>query len=455
MFLPCGRWLAIVALVLSACSVPRTAMASPLNIVIVYADDLGYGDLGCYGHPTIRTPALDRMAAEGARFTQFYSAAPVCTPSRAALLTGRYPLRSGMAGVKERVLFPHSERGLPGDEQTLGELLQAAGYRTACIGKWHLGHKPADLPKHHGFEHYFGIPYSNDMGLGSAAAKPKGWPPLPLIRDLETIETEPDQGPLTERYTQESLAFIDAAAAAKRPFLLYLAHTMPHVPLAASDKFAGRSPRGLYGDVVETIDWSTGQIIARLRELGLHENTLVFFSSDNGPWLSQGLKGGTAGLLRGGKGSTWEGGMRVPGIFWWPGRIAPGRTELAMATTMDVFTTCLKAAGVGLTDDRPIDGVDLGPVLFGDGKSARDEFFYYRGPDLFAARWGAWKLHYLTQAGYGQAKPEVHDPPLLFQLDEDPSESRNIAAEHPEVVAEINRRVEAHRAQLQAPEPVY
>ena len=409
------------------------------NIVLILADDLGYGDLGCYGHPTISTPRLDRMAAEGLRFTQFYSAAEVCTPSRAALMTGRLPVRSGMASSKRRVLFPNSSGGLPADEVTLAEALHSQGYRTCCVGKWHLGHLPQYLPTRHGFDRYFGLPYSNDMK------------PLPLMRNEETLEMSPDQGQLTERYTEEAIDFIRDCRQGEgkdKPFFVYLPHTMPHVPLFASSKFAERSARGLYGDVVETIDYSTGAILDALRELKIDQQTLVIFSSDNGPWLTKKQNGGCAGLLRDGKGSTWEGGMRVPAIFWWPGVIAPAVTQ-ELGSTLDVLSTCLSLAGAPLPGDRTLDGYDLSPVLLGRSESPRKTMFYYRGSELFAARKGAWKIHLKTQSGYGQPKPESHDPPLLFHLPSDPGENYNLAGKNPDVVAELLAEIESHRGAIQ------
>ncbi|MCH8963141.1 MAG: LLM class flavin-dependent oxidoreductase, partial [Bacteroidetes bacterium] len=324
----------LISLLLPGCtSPPASSRGDRPNVVILFADDLGYGDLGVYGHPTIRTPNLDRMAAEGMKFTQFYVGASVCTPSRAALLTGRLPIRSGMVNDRFRVIFPPSEGGLPADEITLAEALKTAGYTTACFGKWHLGHQPEHLPPNQGFDHYFGVPYSNDM---SAVIYPhleeRGYTPLPLVRGTETIEEEPDQRLLTRRYTEEAIQFIRDNK--DRPFFLYLPHTFPHVPLFASDAFEGKSPRGLYGDVVEELDWSTGQILATLRDLGLAENTFVFFTSDNGPWLTEKLEGGSAGLLKDGKGTTWEGGMRVPCVMRWPKRIKAGQTCRQVVSTI-------------------------------------------------------------------------------------------------------------------------
>ncbi|RME95943.1 MAG: arylsulfatase [Verrucomicrobia bacterium] len=436
---------------------PATAAAAPPehpNIVIIFADDLGYGDLACYGHPTIRTPNLDRMAAEGMRFTQFYAAASVCTPSRAGLMTGRYPVRSGMCGDRRRVLFPNSKGGLPASELTIAELLKARGYATAAVGKWHLGHHPQYLPTRHGFDHYFGIPYSNDMDRTKESPRgreaflhPKSeyWR-VPLIRDEEEIERAPDQTKLTRRYTEEALDFIRANR--RRPFFLYFAHTFPHVPLFASEAFAGKSRRGLYGDVVEELDWSVGQVLETLRQTGLDRRTLVFFTSDNGPWLTQLEQGGSAGLLREGKGSTWEGGMREPAIAWWPGRVPAGTVCRELACTLDLLPTAVELAGGEVPKDRVIDGVSLRPLLFGEGPGLRKSFFYYRGTRLFAARLGPWKAHYITRSAYGRDKPVVHDPPALYHLENDPSEQWDVHAAHPEVIEAIQREVERHRATL-------
>jgi arylsulfatase A-like enzyme len=423
----------------------------PPNVVILFADDLGYGDLACYGHPTIRTPNLDRMAAEGMRFTDFYSAAPVCTPSRAALLTGRLAVRSGMASERRRVLFPNSAGGLPADEITVAEALKARGYVTACIGKWHLGHLPQYLPMRHGFDSYFGVPYSNDMDRAPNAGGPSSsltprveWWNVPLMRDEGIIERPADQHTLTKRYTEEAVGFIRENRA--RPFLLYVPYTMPHVPLFASAEFAGKSPRGLYGDVVEELDWSVGRVLEALRAEGLERNTLVVFTSDNGPWLTQRLAGGSAGLLREGKGSTWEGGMRVPCIAWWPGKVPAGRVERSIACTMDLFNTTLALAGAPVPTDRPIDGQNLLPVLTGTGPGERRVFPYYRDAELWALRKGPWKAHFTTKSAYGQDPAVKHDAPLLYHLGHDPSEQHDVAAQHPEVAAELLAEAERHRA---------
>jgi len=439
-------WLLVAA-------VPAWGQEQPLrpNVIVIYADDLGWGDLGCYGHPTIRTPNLDRMAAEGLKLTSFYSAAEVCTPSRAALLTGRYPLRSGMCHSQRRVLFTDSPGGIPDSEVTLAEALAAAGYQTACVGKWHLGHFPQHLPIHHGFETYYGIPYSNDMDriadrkLGRQAffdPKVEYWNP-PLMRGNTIVERPAEQHTLTKRYTEEAVTFLNQPH--EKPYFLYFAHNMPHVPLFASDQFAGKSPRGLYGDVIEELDWSVGQILETLRTTGQAEKTLVVFSSDNGPWLIFDTHGGSAGPFRDGKGGTWEGGMRVPGIFWWPGQIPAGRLSQEIACTMDIYATAVALAGGTVPDDRVVDGVNLWPLLSGAGKSPREEMMYYRGTELFAARKGRYKAHYITQPSYGAGKPVKHDPPELYDLGVDPGEKFNIAAQHPEVLRELESAVERHK----------
>ena len=417
------------------------------NFVIIFADDLGYGDLGVYGHPTIRTPHLDRMAAEGLRFTQFYTGASVCTPSRAALLTGRLPVRSGMADDRIRVIFPPSKGGLPAAEITIAEALKSIGYATAAIGKWHLGHLPEYLPTAHGFDEYFGIPYSNDMTpSASKGARVQTYPPLPLMRGEEIIEEEPDQRLLTRRYTEESITFIRSNV--DNPFFLYVPHSMPHIPIFASEDFEGTSTRGLYGDVIEELDWSVGQILEVLRDTGLDRKTFVIFTSDNSPWLTVGLAGGTAGLLRNGKGTTWEGGMRVPTIAWWPETIPAGNVTQALGTTMNLLPTMLGLAGAALPGDRVLDGVDLTPVLKDPAARVRESVYYYRGAQLWAARKGPWKMHYITRSAYVGDQPVMHIPPALYHLDRDPGERFNVAADEPEVLREIQAMVDAHKEEL-------
>ena len=441
----------------------RGPVDPPPNVVIIFADDLGYGDLGVYGHPTIRTPNLDRMAAEGQRWTSFYAQAPVCSPSRAALLTGRIHLRSGMFGRRHGVFFQDSRHGLPAGEITLAEALRDLGYATAIVGKWHLGHRPEFRPLRHGFDRWFGIPYSNDMDWqvppGSDARRAAILEPsidywhVPLMRDDDELERPADQTTITRRYTEEAVRFIEAQG--DRPFFLYMPHTMPHVPLFRSDAFAGRSAAGIYGDVIEEIDWSVGRVLETLSGRGLAERTLVVFSSDNGPWLAYGQHGGTAGLLRQGKGTTWEGGMRVPGIFWWPDTIAPGVVRDIGATT-DLFTTIVPLAGGTPPDDRPLDGVDLSPALFGRGPSPRDAMAFYRMGELYAYRLGPYKAHLVTEGRYGMGGPRTgHDPPLLFHLGDDPAERFDLAAERPDVVARLLAAIESHRAGMRAAEPLF
>ena len=422
------------------------------NIVIVFADDLGYGDLATYGHPTIQTPNFDRMASEGMKFTQFYSAASVCTPSRAGLLTGRLPVRSGMASDARRVLFPDSKYGLPAEEITIAEALKEQGYATAAIGKWHLGHHEQYLPTNHGFDTYYGIPYSNDMDrVVGGEWKEIFWEPkseywnVPLIRDLEVIERPAQQETITKRYTEETVKFIKEHK--DQPFFVYLAHSMVHVPLFASDAFNGKSRRGLYGDTIEEMDWGIGQIMQTLEAEGIDENTLVFFTSDNGPWLTFYTHGGSAGLLRGGKGMTWEGGVREPGLAWWPGTIPAGTVQPVVASTMDLFTTALTMGGASIPDDRIIDGKNLLPILKGESvDEVHEGYIYYRGVRIFAARKGSWKAHFMTQWAYESDNQYTeHDPPLLFNLDLDPSEQYDVAEDHPEVIAEIREMVKVHQ----------
>lgn len=423
------------------------------NFIIIFADDMGYGDVGVYGNPTIKTPHLDQMANAGQKWTNFYVAAPVCTPSRAGLITGQLPVRTGMCSDKRRVLFPDSKGGLHDSEPTIASLLKTVGYSTACIGKWHLGHLPQYSPGVHGFDYYFGIPYSNDMdhqfdgtNYYEACTNPSpDYFNVPLIRDSEIIERPADQSTITKRYTEEAVSFIEKNR--ETPFFLYLAHSMPHVPLYRSKDFENKSLRGIYGDVIEELDWSVGEILSALERNGLDENTLVVFTSDNGPWLIFNEHGGSAGLLSGGKGGTYEGGMREPAIFWFPGTIKP-EVVMELGTTMDLLPTFCQLANVELPSDRMYDGYDLSPVLSGTGKSPRDVVYYYRGTQVYAIRKGEFKAHFITQPEYGSNEKTVHEIPLLYNLNIDPSEKINIAEKHPEVIVKMKKILEEHMSTL-------
>jgi arylsulfatase A len=444
----------VIGLLAHGCATGTKPIAEKTpNFIIIFADDMGYGDVGVYGHPTIKTPNLDQMANDGQKWTNFYVAAPVCTPSRAGLLTGRLPIRTGMCSDKRRVLFPDSKGGLPESESTIASLLKTAGYSTASIGKWHLGHLPQYAPAVHGFDYYFGIPYSNDMdhqfeGVSYIEACTYPAPDyfdVPLLRNSEIIERPADQTTITKRYTEEAVQFIEANT--DTPFFIYLAHSMPHVPLYRSTDFENTSLRGVYGDVIEELDWSVGEILSTLKRTGLDENTLVVFTSDNGPWLIFNQHGGSAGLLSGGKGGTYEGGMREPAIFWYPGTIEP-EVVMDLGTTMDLLPTICRLANVELPGDRIYDGYDLSPVLKGTGESPRDVVFYYRGTQVYAIRKGAFKAHFITQPEYGDNRKTVHEIPLLFNLNTDPSEKFNIAEQHPEILREMEQVLAEHISSL-------
>lgn len=439
------------------------------NVIVILADDLGYGDLASHGHPTIRTPRLDRMAAEGQRWTSFYAGAPVCSPSRAALLTGRLPVRSGVYGREALdngaksspgVFRANAAAGLPHDEITIAELLKDRGYATGIIGKWHLGQLPEYLPASQGFDLHYGLPYSNDMGVAPGvergremmlAPKPEDWS-VPLLRNGEVIERPVHQPTLTKRYAEEAVRFIGAHR--DEPFLLYVAHSMPHVPLFRSERFAGRSAAGRYGDVIEEIDWSVGQILDAVRAEGLEQRTLVVFTSDNGPWTLYDQHGGSAGPLRDGKGTTWEGGVRVPGIFWGPGLVT-ARTVRGIGAMLDLFPTIAALAGARLPQDRPLDGVDLSPALRGSAPSPRDTFFYWRDAELYAVRKGPWKAHFITRGVYGRGGDRVmHDPPLLYHLGIDPGERFDVTERHPDVARELGALAATHQRTITFGEPL-
>ncbi len=462
-----GKLLACVLAVAAAYGFTTLSQAADAadrpNVVILFADDLGYGDLGCQGHPEFKTPALDRMAAEGVRLTDFYVPVPYCAPSRGTIMTGRYPWRHGVirnpcpdAGI--------NDVGIPASEITLGEALQTAGYATCCIGKWHLGHQPQFYPCRNGFDEYLGILYSNDMR------------PVELIDGDKVVEYPVVQATLTKRYTERAIRFIEKNEG--RPFFLYLPHAMPHKPLAASEEFYKKSGAGLYGDAIAELDWSVGQILGKLDELGLDEKTLVIFTSDNGPWF-----GGSSGGLRGMKGQTWEGGIRVPMIARWPGKIPPGRVSHEPAGTIDLLPTVLKLAGADVPDDRVIDGRDILPLLTSDAASPHEALFAMSGPNLLTVRSGRWKLHVKPPpkwpkhlksdwvdprgpdgvtilAPYEQATPDDHpdvltgdpaEPMMLIDLESDPPEQHNVAKEHPEVVERLKGLFDQMAAQVPPP----
>jgi arylsulfatase A-like enzyme len=446
------RWQAVLAGLLAIAS-PSLAPAAerPPNVVLVYADDLGYGDVGAFGAPRIRTPHIDRLATEGVRFTDFYVAQAVCSASRAALLTGSYPNRIGILGA----LFPTSTNGIAEGETTLGEVLKARGYATAIYGKWHLGHLPPFLPTRHGFDDYLGLPYSNDM-WPSHPERMK-FPPLPLYSGDAVLTVNPDQSQLTGEYGRRAAAFIERNR--ERPFFVYLAHTMPHVPIFASERFRGRSRQGLYGDVVEEIDDSVGQVIATLRRLSLERETLVIFTSDNGPWLSYGDHAGRAGPLREGKGTAFEGGVRVPFVARWPGRIPAGTVVREPAMTIDVLPTIARLVGAPLPE-RPIDGLDISPLLLGqDGaRSPHEALLFYYGTELRAVRGGRYKLvlPHRSQtldgpAGSGGVPGKYRQadvPQALYDLVADAGETTDVAAGHPDVVRRLLDAAEKAREDL-------
>ncbi|MDA1370218.1 MAG: sulfatase [Proteobacteria bacterium] len=465
-------------------SFANSSSGQPPNIVILFADDLGYGDLSSFGHPYIRTPELDELARLGQKWTDFYVAAPVCSPSRAALLTGRLPVRTGLYGKSIGVYFPDEPGGFPVEEVSIAEALKERGYATGIFGKWHLGDALHAYPTEHGFDEWLGVPYSNDMdwvgdpGFDAmramaargeteersriAATRPAKYAePLPeyfnspLIHSLaggeSSIEQPADQGLLTRRYTEAAIDFMERHV--DSPFLVYVPYTMPHTPLFRSDEFTGRSLGGRYGDVVEEIDWSVGAIRRALESLGVADNTLLVFTSDNGPWLTMKEEGGSAGLLRMGKGSTFEGGMRVPTVFYWPGRIQPGVVS-EIGSTLDLFATAMTLSGQ--SNDTGSDSVDLSSALFENGESLRREMPYYRSGVLYAYRVGQWKLHYILEGAYGQPPQRIELPaPELYNLLKDPSERFDVAADNPEVVAQIQAAVARHRIGLEISPPLF
>lgn len=439
----------IVALTTIGC---QPASDTP-NVILIVTDDQGWVDLGSYGSDVLSTPHLDTLAANGLRFTDFYTAAASCSPSRAAFLTGMYPQRVGIPGV----LMPQSRRGLHPDERTLAEMLKDLGYATAIYGKWHLGHDSLHLPLQHGFDEYFGIPYSNDMtpdAIKNPNPPARQHPPVPLVEGFKTIELEPDQSQLTRRYTERATRFIDTNH--DTPFFLYLPHTFPHVPLFVSDDFDGQSGAGLYADVILEIDWSVGQIMEALKRHDLIENTLVIFSSDNGPWLIKGDHSGHTGPLREGKGTTFEGGHRVPLLMSWPGVITPGVTD-AMVSAIDVMPTIAAFTGAP-PGPFPFDGESLVSVIHG-GASPHEALFFYQGYQLHAVRSGRWKLHaphhYRSIHGATLSTPTFQGAYRqdsiglsLFDLQSDIGEAINLADSHPDVVDRLLGHMNAMREDL-------
>lgn len=417
------------------------------NIVLILADDLGYADVGAYGAPKIETPEIDELADQGMKFTEFY-AESLCSPSRAALMTGSYSYRSGTSSV----FWPDSDTGLNPDEITIAELLKDEGYTTATIGKWHLGHEEEFLPTNQGFDYYFGLPFSNDMGPD---ARRGDFDELPVMRNEEVVERGPDQRELTKRYTDETIQFIEENQ--EEPFFVYLAHTMPHVPLYASEDFEGTSDFGLYGDVVEELDWSTGKIMDKLDELGLTDNTLVVFLSDNGPWLQKGEDGGLATPLRNGKGTSWEGGHRVPAIMSMPGEIPESSKSEAMTTIMDIYPTIADLAGADMPEDRVIDGKNLRSILSEQtDESPHEVYYYYRLKQLQAVRMGDWKLHLEgKRRDYNNVNYDYSDDFVfeqeeeLYNLAEDPGEQRNLVKDYPEIVEKLKKKVKGHKKEME------
>jgi len=406
------------------------------NIILINCDDLGYGDIGCYGSTVNATPHLDRMSAEGRRFTDFYMASPVCSPSRGAMLTGCYPRRIGFGSFDGcAVLFPGQAVGLNPSERTIATILREQGYATQIVGKWHCGDQPAFLPTRHGFEHYFGLPYSNDMGR-QAGNRRRVDPPLPLLRDEEVIQEQPDQAALTERYVEECVRFLRARQ--EQPFFLYLAHMHVHLPLYAAERFMKQSRNGRYGACVEAVDWATGVLVREASRLGLDRNTLMVFTSDNG---SRGDNGGSNAPLRGNKTTTWEGGQRLPCIVRWPGRIPAGSVCREVATSLDFLPTFAYLGGAEPPADRIIDGKDIRPLLFGQpgATSPHEAFFFYWMDQIEAVRAGRWKLHIRKR---DRVVCELYD------LQSDLGETTNVAEVRGDVVARLNGLIARCREDL-------
>lgn len=446
-------WIVAMAVGNASVKAVQSNKARTPNVVLFFIDDLGYADIGSFNPNKAAmgyaTPNLDRMAAEGIRLTSFYVPQAVCSASRAALLTGCYSNRVGIQGALDH----RANYGINADETTLGEVFKSKNYATAIYGKWHLGHLPQFLPTRHGFDEYFGLPYSNDMW----PKHPTGtYPDLPLIENDKVIQLMPDQSQLTTQYTERAVSFIERNK--DKPFFLYVPHTMPHVPLFVSDKFKGKTSRGLFGDVIEEIDWSVGQVLATLKRLKLDDNTLVIFTSDNGPWLSYGNHAGSAKPLREGKGTEMEGGVRVPFIARWPKKIPAGSVSREPVMTIDLLPTLAKLIGAETPKDRIIDGRDIGPILSGKkAKSPHDALYFYWGKELQAVRSGKWKLHlphtyrFIETPGVDGKPGKDMYPKIdlsLYDLEADIGETTNLADKHPEVVKQLMTFVERAREDL-------
>ncbi|OAV44111.1 sulfatase [Lewinella sp. 4G2] len=459
------RYLLLIAfstLVITSCSQPEvpadtTSVDGPPNVVLIFVDDMGYGDLGCYGSNRIQTPHLDQLATTGLKLTNFY-AFPLCSPSRAALLTGCYPPRVGIpdvVGPPGLDWTKDKQYGLHPDETTLPEILREAGYTTGMIGKWHLGHFPETMPTKQGFQTFFGLPYSNDM------LPERGYPDLNLYDQENIVEANPDQRQLTKRYTERAVSFIQEQK--DSPFFLYLAHAMPHVPLYTSTAFDGRNPGDPYADVIEEIDWSVGQVAAALDANGVRENTLIIFTSDNGPWLSYGDHAGSAGPFREGKGTTFEGGTRVPAIFNWPAEITPG-SHNEVASLIDILPTLTDLAdATKYAPSRKIDGRIMNLEASSDENStpntAIQPFYYWRSNELQAVRLGEWKLHVphifrqVERIGFGGEAGEYARRNIdtqLYNIVTDPGERYDRSKDYPEKVAELTALIEAAQQEMEA-----
>jgi arylsulfatase A len=426
------RILLSTVLLAAALNVSAQKKSDKPNIVVILADDLGYGDIGTFGATDIRTPNIDNLATKGLKLTSFYSTSPVCSPTRAALITGRYPRRLGI----DHVFFPESFTGIPAEEVTIAEALKGNGYQTAIFGKWHVGHHRQFLPLQNGFDEYYGIPYSNDM---QGVVYLRG-------NDVDSIKV--NQKYITKTYTNEAVKFIDKNK--DKPFFLYVTHNMPHVPLYASPEFEGKSKRGLYGDVIEEIDWSVGEVVKALKKNGLEEKTLVVFTSDNGPWIIFDVEGGSAGPLRQGKGTTFEGGQRVPTVAYWPGKIKAGTVYEDLASQLDLYPTIISLTGSQKTQTKkPLDGEDLSPVLFGTGERKGQEFAYYSNGIIEAFRKGDWKIR-LPQSDVklsGFTIVPATDT-LLFNLKTDIGEKDNLLKSSPEKAKELLAALTAYKAKI-------